>query len=289
MKKFTLFFGLFMTISTYSQMYFSDIGSDPSYCRTQGYQAGSGVVWAAASGGQAPYTYLWEQLGTANTSSNTTWAARVPGQYKITVTDGNSAILIDTVEVDSINPVANFAVSGSSITGAGVLFYGTAPVNVTFDNLSTGVVIPNDPLSDTIFFWQFTQFDTWNFVDTYNSQNYNYNFAGYYGVSLVAQNKNACTDTAYVQIFLDGPAGLEKTEEDNFNIFRSDENISASFFGNSEQKEIVFYDLSGKIIKKEQFFGENATFSWEAGIGTYLYECRDSKSGEILAKGKFVY
>lgn len=289
MKKTAVLCALLLSLSVHAQMYFSTIGSEPSSCRTSGSQLGDGVVYAGVDGGQAPITYMWEELATGATSSSTTWGMRKPGYYKITATDANSAVIIDTVRVDSINPVANFTASGSSLAGGGVLYYGVAPVTVTFDNLSTGIpaIIPF-PQTDTVFQWQFTQFSNWQVDYDWTQHQFTYDYAGYYGITLFVRNKNGCEDTGYIQIFLDGPAGIED-EEKSLIISRSDENLSIAYTGDFDQKQLVFYNLGGKMLKKEVFYGENATISWNFGNGTFIFKCLDSGTGELITAGKFVF
>ena len=66
------------------------MGSTPTLC------AGTavGVAWVNASGGTAPYTYLWN-----NTSTNDTISGLVAGTYWVTVTDSNGCTTSDTIVV----------------------------------------------------------------------------------------------------------------------------------------------------------------------------------------------
>lgn len=283
--------GLYLcfTYLSFSQMYFSDIGSDPAYCRTSSSQSPGGVAWALATGGTAPITYLWQNLSTGATWSNTTWPNIAAGQYKITATDYYGTAIVDTVEVDSLNPAANFAASGAGLSGAGVIYYGTAPVDITFQNLSFGIVNPNNPSLDTTFYWQFTQFIAFAQVNGYDSQVYTYNYSGDWGVTLVAENDNGCIDTAYIQIFLDGPAAIDDAETQKTKVFVEGKNICVSYPGDFDQKTIKIYDLGGKMIDFRSISSNFETFSWNYGKGVFLYEILNNGTGVVESRGKLTF
>ncbi|MEZ4923131.1 MAG: hypothetical protein R2780_08190 [Crocinitomicaceae bacterium] len=283
--------GLYLSLASlsFSQMYFSDMGSDPAYCRTSGSQSPGGVAWALATGGTAPINYLWESLATGATWTYTTWPNIAAGLYKITATDYYGTSIIDTVEVDSINPTANFAASGTGLTGGGVIYYGTAPVDVTFQNLSFGIVNPNSPSVDTTFYWQFTQFISFTQVNGYDSQVYTYSYSGDWGVTLVAENANGCIDTAYIQIFLDGPAGIGEVETQETKVFVDGQNICISYPGQFSQKTIKIYDLGGKMIDFRSISSNFETFSWNYGKGVFLYEIVNTGEAVVESRGKLTF
>jgi hypothetical protein len=288
MKTFVSIISVFIVLVQLSaQMTFTSIGSEDAFCRINGSQSGDGQVFCAVAGGAPPYSYLWVNLTNAQTSTNTVWTGLNPGNYKITVTDANSAVLIDTVKVDSVNPIANFAATGPDISGGGVLYFGIAPTTVTFQNLSTGLG-SSSPIPQFQCVWQFTQFESWDTIQSLIDQNYAYNFSGYWGVSLAVENQNGCVDTAYVQIGLDGPSGFfEKQKE--LVIFNSHDQLKIYCGGNNNPKTLKIYDLSGKMVCLKSFSGENASFSWNYGQGIFLYELFDPTINEVLKKGRFIF
>lgn len=172
------------------------LGTEPAYCRTTSFQNGNGQVYAAATGGTPDYTYLWTNLATGATSTNTTWAPLNPGAYQITVTDGNGCILTETIQLDSVNPIAAFTPSVTE---------GTSPVYVEFTNESQYFANPLNPTADTTFFWNL---DTNSNSSWYISDDYfelidtTYNGELVIEVCLVAVNKNNCKDTACQQIIV---------------------------------------------------------------------------------------
>lgn len=183
---------------------FSEIGQEPAYCRLHGYQNGNGVVFAAATGGTPDYDYLWINLGDSTTSTNTTWAPLNPGSYEITVTDFNGCTLTQVIQLDSLNPLADFDPVSAAFLIPGT-YEGTEPVEVTFINNSLYYANPNNPQADTTFYWNL---DTNNITSWYVSHDIDetldtiYTGEEIYIVCLVAINKNGCTDTLCKEIIV---------------------------------------------------------------------------------------
>lgn len=177
-------------------LYFTELGTEEAYCRLFGYQSGNGVVYAAAGGGVPGYTYTWTNLGTGQTSNNTTWGGLNPGQYFISIQDANQCYLTDTVQLDSLNPIADYTVDSPQFLSQGV-YEGTAEVCVTFTNTSQNFANPNNPNADTTFFWSLDYpNDGWQISHDVNEVfDTCYANAGEYEVCLVAVNKNGCSDT----------------------------------------------------------------------------------------------
>lgn len=180
-------------------LYLIELGADPAYCRLFSYQSGNGVVYAAASGGSPDYTYLWTNLSTGATSSNTTWGGLNPATYQIHITDDNGCELTETIVLDSLNPLADFTLASPDFTAQ---YEGNATVNVHFENQSLYYANPNDPNADTTFFWHFGFVNQpWVLSETISETfDISYTEGGAYNVCLVALNKNGCSDTACVLI-----------------------------------------------------------------------------------------
>ena len=183
------------------ELVLGQLGSEPAYCRLFSFQSGNGVVFASASGGTPGYTYQWENLSTGQTSSNTTWGGLNPATYQMTVTDANGCVLVQNIQLDSVNPIAAFTVISADLDAN---CEGTAPVQVSFTNQSNYYANPNNPSADTTFFWNLNH----DFVSWYISHDINDDIdTTYYGefvyeVCLVAINKNGCTDTACKNIIV---------------------------------------------------------------------------------------
>jgi gliding motility-associated-like protein len=198
------------TIAYPPEMIFTELGTEPAYCRTASYQSGNGVVFAAAGGGTPDFDYLWTNLGTGQTTTNTTWGGRNPGEYQIIVLDNNGCALIDTVTLDSLNPIADFDVESPQFLTDGV-YEGTAEVCITFTNTSQHFSNINDPNADTTFFWNFN-YDTtaWtithDFFQTYDTC---YTSEGEYEVCLIAVNKNDCKDTTCKTMIIHDPLDFQ--------------------------------------------------------------------------------
>ncbi|UKN01010.1 gliding motility-associated C-terminal domain-containing protein [Paracrocinitomix mangrovi] len=197
------------TVTEPPPLVFSELGSDPAYCRMFDYQSGNGVVYAAASGGTPDYTYQWVNLTTGDTTVNTTWGGLNYGEYQITVVDDNGCTLIDTVMVDSLNPEADFDMASAGFT---VEWEGDSPLEVQFSNLSSYYANPNNPNADTTFFWHFDHPNDppgWVISHDVNETFDTIYTAGTYTICLVAMNKNGCSDTTCQVIVVHDPVDLD--------------------------------------------------------------------------------
>ncbi|MBI3135864.1 MAG: choice-of-anchor L domain-containing protein [Bacteroidetes bacterium] len=206
------------TITYPDELVFTEIGYHPAHCRIFSYQSGNGVVYAAAAGGTPDYNYLWVNNTTGQTSTNTTWGGLNPGSYTMTVTDDAGCTLVQTVQLDSVSPIADFDIASDEFLTPGV-YEGTAIVCVEFTNQSQYFANEYDPNADTTFFWnlnsptagwQISHDVTEQFDTCYTSE-------GVYTVCLVALNKNGCSDTACVDLIIHDP--LEFTP---VNVFSPD-------------------------------------------------------------------
>lgn len=182
------------TITEPTELVFSEFGFEPAFCRLFGYQSGNGVVFAAATGGTPDYTYEWLNLETLVTTDNSTWGGLNPGAYQITVTDNNGCTLIETMQLDSVSPIAAFTVDSDQLNED---CEGTELVIANFINQSEYFANPNDPGTDTTFLWNLNHpNDPWIIThDYFEIMDTNYVGEAVYEVCLIAQNKNGCADT----------------------------------------------------------------------------------------------
>ncbi len=221
------------TINQPPPMEFTEFGMEPAYCRLYGYQSGNGVVYAAVNGGIPDYTYLWTNLETGETSTNSTWGGLNPGTYEIVATDDNGCELIQQIVLDSLNPIANFtATSDQSETDC----FAIVPVDVTYSNQSLFFANPNDPFADTTFMFNYDHPNTdWIIShDLDETFDVNYSESGDYEVCMIAFNKNGCTDTACQIIVICDPFIF-----DPVNIFSPD--------GDGINDEFNFIDRSQAV------------------------------------------
>lgn len=176
------------------ELVLTEFGYDPAYCRLYGYQNGNGVVYGAATGGTPDYHYEWVNVETGDSWDNTTVGGLNPGTYEFIVEDGHGCILRETIEVDSVNPIAAFT---TTIDQVPTDCDAVVPVEVNFSNQSQYFANPNNPFADTNFYWHFNyDVGAWTISHDLDEEfNINYTQSGDYTVCLVAQNKNGCTDT----------------------------------------------------------------------------------------------
>ncbi|MDX1350505.1 MAG: gliding motility-associated C-terminal domain-containing protein, partial [Putridiphycobacter sp.] len=179
-----------------------------TYCRTAGWQSGNGVVAAENvpdSSGTGSLMYTWRHLTTNVESNNSTFVVRDPGNLELTIVDGLGCTFIDTIYVDSINPVADFILTSDGFYTEGI-YEGEEELKIRLENLSTGFAQANNPNSDTIFQINFNTdsvndqskwFFTYDIDDRPDTSYFgvNVNTTTIYNVCLIAKNFNDCVDT----------------------------------------------------------------------------------------------
>lgn len=205
------------TVTEPPALIFTQLGSEPAYCRLFDYQIGNGVVFAAASGGTPDYDYQWCLIGDTICTPSTTWGGLNPGDYQITVTDNNGCTLTEIITVDEVDPIADFDMTSVDFD---VEWEGDAPLEVTFTNLSQYYANPNNPNADTTFFWHFDHPNDppgWVISHDVNETFDTVYTAGTYTICLVAINKNGCSDTLCQEIVVHDSVALEPV-----NVFTPD-------------------------------------------------------------------
>lgn len=200
---------------------FSEVTYEPALCRLYEYQIGNGQVAASGFGGTGDIEYLWENLGTGETSINTTWGGLNPGDYEITLTDDNGCTLQQIVTLDSLNPVADFEMTSLQMETA-TPFAGTAPMTVDFQNTSYDFGKVSDPLSDTTGWWNFEAPNgDWLLYEDHpgydSTYTYTYDEEGTYQACLRIQNKNGCEDENCKEIIVYAPVSFTSV-----NVFTPD-------------------------------------------------------------------
>ncbi|NOQ70888.1 MAG: hypothetical protein GQ574_02735 [Crocinitomix sp.] len=189
------------TIIEPDQLVFSEFGYDPAFCRLYGYQSGNGVIYVAATGGTPDYDYYWLNLETLDDEITSTWGGLNPGTYQVTVTDENGCTLIETIELDSVSPIAAFTVDSDQLNED---CEGTELVIANFINQSEYFANPNNPSADTTFLWNLNHpIDPWIIShDFFQIMDTSYVGEAVYEVCLIAQNKNGCADTTCKDIIV---------------------------------------------------------------------------------------
>ena len=181
------------TLTQNPEIEFVELGYDPAYCRLYGYQVGHGRVFAAATGGAPDYDYLWTNLETEETNEFSTWGGLNPGNYQITVTDDLGCTKTEIVQVDSLNPIADFTVTSDQLNSD---LMGTEPIDVVITNTSLYFSNELDPDTDTTFFIDLNHPSGWTIThDYYETFDTTYTGEAVYTVCLIAFNQNGCSDT----------------------------------------------------------------------------------------------
>ncbi len=180
-----------------------EVEAQSAYCRLFNYQSGNGVVSGSAIGGVPDYDYIWTNLMTGDSVTNTTWGGLNPGTYEFTAIDDLGCIKRQQIVLDSVNPIASFNVLSAELDAN---CEGTAPVTVQFQNQSQYYANPNNPNADTTFFWNLNHgyfpTDWWISHDVNQTADTVYTGEEIYEACLVAINKNGCTDTMCKEIIV---------------------------------------------------------------------------------------
>lgn len=102
--------------------------------------SGTGTASVNASGGTGPYTYNWSPSGGTNVNAT----GLTTGNYSCTITDANGCTFVQTVTVNSTNPLTlttSSTQAGCTVnngTATGTPANGTAPYTYSWNNSQTG-------------------------------------------------------------------------------------------------------------------------------------------------------
>ncbi|MBL7898418.1 MAG: gliding motility-associated C-terminal domain-containing protein, partial [Crocinitomicaceae bacterium] len=183
--------------------------------------------------------------------------------------------LVQTIELDSVNPIAAFDVISAELDGN---LEGTAVVCASFDNNSEYFANPNDPNADTTFFWHLGYDEPWQISHDVNEVfDTCYYEEGIFEVCLVALNKNGCSDTACVEIIVhDYPILVAP------NVFTPGDGDAANPVFTFNDKQIAIETFECTVFDrwgKEMFHFDSIDDAWdgntkngkEATDGVYFY------------------
>lgn len=283
--------GILVTINTNAQdpLSFSVLGFDPAKCRTAGDQYGNGTVYAAATGGTPAYEYLWTNLVTGATTAATTWGLLNVGEYKIQVTDALGDFIVDTIRVDSINPIASMSIIGA-VDGGPDYYTGDAPLEITFENNSENVMDAVFPDVTPRYYFRPTELEPFSTsTSIWTDFEYIYNYEGIYMATLIAVNKNGCADTTQVNIKIIGNVTIEEDFNwEDIEVYSVAENTIQISIKNQNNIPILFnlYALNGALIRTVEINEEITVLENRALEGIYLYEFSNSANNGIIKRGK---
>jgi gliding motility-associated-like protein len=278
------------TLTQNPELVFVEFGMEPAYCRLFSYQSGNGVVFASASGGVPDYSYEWENLQTGVTTNNTTWGGLNPGAYQMTVTDDEGCTLIQTIQLDSVNPIADFTVVSSQLDAN---LEGTAVACANFNNISQFYANPNDPNADTTFFWELGYNQPWQISHDVNEVfDTCYYVENTFQVCLVALNKNGCSDTACKTItvhdvpVLTPPNIFTPGEDDGINNAFEFKSLSVAII----EFECVVVDRWGKEVytftSLDDAWDGNHKSGKPCSDGVYFYTYRATSTNGTVFEGQ---
>ena len=231
-------------------------GSVMPYSATCGANDG-GIPKITISGGTPAYNYQWYQGTTPLPNATNDSLNNIgPGTYSVLITDSKGCV--------ASSSATTFTVNGAGLVTASitpVYTQGEVPLNITFNNLSTGA---------TTY--------TWNFGNGTTSTQQNpaaviYTNSGTYSVTLIANNRN-CSDTAYAIVVANVATSIIVP-----NIFSpNDDAINDAFFINCIGIKTLacnIYNRWGQLIYSitsiNQSWNGEMNNGNKAVEGTYFY------------------
>jgi hypothetical protein len=186
--------------------------------------------------------------------------------------------------------VANFGEISGNLNPASFGYTGFIYESAEYINLSSGFANPNDPNTDTTFFWNLGLTGLWELsqdVNEIKSANY---AAGDYNVCLVVMNKNGCDDTLCKQVHIFGPVSIESAEsgEKFISLYSShqDKMVYLNCNGFSENLLVEIFSVSGSCVAIFETNSNHTEIPFTQAPGVYVYTVKGMNSQEILATGK---
>lgn len=294
MKTYTLVFALFF-FGNYGQTQALNVTTNlinPSFCRTTGSQNGGGVLSCVVSGGSGNHYINWSNQGGIVFSDNSIVAGLNPGLYVLEVIDTiTPEYFIDSIQLDSVNPIADFTVNSTGLIDLGNDEYlGHISVDVEFGNISENFAIPNFAPSDTIFNWTFNTNNPigWFFKYDLGSVSHTYG-PGEYEVGLVAENHNGCIDTAFAIITVEETASLQSKSGVEVRLIpnSSQQVIQVLNHYTETNVKMKIFNINGQLIKSFELNDSESMIDFRHPNGIYVYQI--SNETGILVSEKFKF
>ena len=291
-------------ILVFSMLFFGDLAEaqpfsvttylvNPCFCRTSSSQNGGGVLSCVVSGGSGNQIINWYNGAGIVFSNNTLVAGLNAGTYVVEVIDAPiAAYFIDTIKLDSVNPVAAFNVNSNALIDLGNDQYqGHISVDIEFENVSQNFAIPNFAPSDTMFYWNFDvdgPMSSWDFKAEVTPENRTFG-PGTYKIGLATENYNGCKDTTYAQITVEETASIQSILEEEFLLIPSFDQKTLSIIGSNVDSDLKMdiYNLQGQLLKSIPNLSSKASIPFDYPKGIYLYQISDGQEIHLSRKFQF--
>lgn len=291
MKVLFLIFFIVAGNMSFSQLplQFSQIGSEPALCRTASYQSGNGVVYAEAIGGQGSITYLWENVSTGQSTSNSTWGGLNVGLYRCTVYDSVGTFIVQNVYLDSINPEAIFEWHSPQLNDFFGLLVGEVPVYIDVINTSQ-MTFACPGFCEPIYEWKLGS-QGWTGPVDYNSPptaNFSESNPVTTEICLATWNKNLCYDTLCIGMNLILPT--QYVDNGPLLIFSNAQANQLQMFNPlSGNYTLKFYDQSGYLIETKEMVDAESEIDFYHPSGIYIVHVVDIQTESVVSISKFIY
>jgi len=267
---------------------FLELGFEPSYCRTQPYQSGNGVVYAAAIGGQPDYTYLWYDHTNQTYFNNSTVGGLNPGFYSVKVFDSNGDSIQTTIHLDSLAPEAQFSVFSNQLISNEDVLIGESPANVEFTNITNSQTIYSPWIqAHESFKWKIGE-NPWSNYQSYEESNKVFSTIhqeGEHEVCLMYETINQCRDTTCKLIQIVEP-WISSTESKNCMIVSSSNQLVHMNDTKESLLLFVFNTQGSLVLEIESSPGLNTIDFYQASAN-YIAKVVDPVTGEVIESFQF--
>lgn len=294
MKTYTLIFAL-LFFGNFGQTQALNVTTNiinPSFCRTAGFQNGGGVLSCIVSGGSGNHYINWLNQAGIVFSNNSIVAGLNPGLYIVEVIDSvTPGYFIDSIQLDSVNPIADFTVNSTGLINLGNDEYlGHISVDVEFVNNSQNFAIPNFAPSDTTFSWTLNTNNPvgWFFTYDLNSVSHTYG-PGEYEVGLVAKNHNDCRDTAYARIKVEETANIQSNAKHDILVMAQYDQKMVQIVNHyaDANLKLKIFNINGQLIETSTLSNTNTTINFNHPKGIYFYQISNHSGLVVSEKFRF--
>ncbi|MEB2341478.1 MAG: PKD domain-containing protein, partial [Flavobacteriia bacterium] len=195
------------------------IGSSVTTTATTCPNGDDGTAAVSATGGTAPYGFLWSNGAT------TTEITGPAGAYTVTVTDANGCMLpLDVTVPAGEGAIAGFALNGEAVAG----------VPMVFSNTSV--------LADQ-YFWDFGDGQT----STEEAPAHTWALPGEYTVALTASDE-VCSDTFTMTVIVGIGTGIGGNDGGDLHVWATPDHIVIAHPFGSAPMDVDVHDATGRLV-----------------------------------------
>ncbi|MFK8045378.1 MAG: T9SS type A sorting domain-containing protein, partial [Crocinitomicaceae bacterium] len=213
-----------------------------------------------------------------------------PGKYYVRVEDSTGEMALDSIVVDSINPVADFELISND-------FYITSPneaydkAKVKINNLAPPLFLEPTPPFDTLYYWtiknnlnQTAKYHTYRpdqGIDTI------FNNLGVHEICLDTRNYNNCRDTLCKEISV--VSSMIKDSNTPIIVVPDYQSQTVQFHSKdfTENHIVNIFSIDGKLVRTANLNSPIQTVNFTQAKGVYVFSI--TLNNNLESSGKFVF